>query len=143
MAEALSEDALQLIVSMLRKIKKDDGFLTDIGLGHVSTEPTQKPPNEDAYTVVSDTETVTSGSGTRIVNSTMTVLIEAIVPCSGKNRMPARLARRSREDIVRALKAPLRDKVLGVTTDERYANSVVAQVTARVGLSHRFPPATP
>ncbi|MCQ4165138.1 hypothetical protein [Tahibacter harae] len=154
--EPLCEQALQLIVEMLQQITTARGYYTDLGAGDISTEPTQRPANTaDAYVVLTETAVTVSSEGTRTVNSSMTVVIEFVVPCGGTNRRPANLARRGRDDIVRALRTPLRDRLPGVRTisvdqtqrlifdDQRYVNSVIGQATATVGLTATLPPATP
>lgn len=155
MDEPLTERVLQFVVTLLQGISIASGYYTDIGLGHISTEPTQRPSPDNAYIVVTETEIEVTDSGRRTTNSNMNITIEIVVPCDGAQRQPARMARRARADCVRALKAPPRDFPAGLRSieldrhqklsfdDERYANSVVAQLTARAGLSETFPPATP
>lgn len=155
MDEPLTERVLQFLVTLLQGISVANGYYTDIGLGYISTEPTQRPPSDDAYVVVTETEIEDTDSGRRITNSTMTVTIEIVVPCGGAQRKPSNAARRARADCVRALKTSPRSFPAGLRTieldrhqklsfdDERYANSVVAQLTARAGLSETFPPASP
>lgn len=156
MDEPLAELVLQHIVSMLQGITTAAGYFTDLGTGYITTEPTQKaPPNTTQYVVLSETEITVSNDTNKTVISEMQITIEIVVPCAGAGRKPANLARRGRADVVRAIKAPLRAQVAGLRSlnidktqrlvfdDERYANSVVAQVIARAGLAETITPATP
>ena len=155
MAEPLTEQALQLIVTMIQQISVANGYFTNIGQGYITTEPTQRPADAATYAAVFETETAINAgaSGNRTLASDMSVVVQVFVPKSVPNAKPANLARRASADIVRALKAPLRDLVAGVRRidlvdkqritfdDEKFADFVIAQVSARVGLSESIPPA--
>ena len=155
MAEPLSEQVLQWIVDGLGAIRKADGYHTDIGLGTVTTEPTQAPSsNDEAYTLVFDTAITRNSerSGGRTLATDMDVTIEFVVPRGLVT--PTKLARRGRDDITRVLHRELREAPAGlrslvlngtaklVLDDERRSKFVIAQVTARAGLSETFSPAT-
>lgn len=161
MLEPLTEIALQAIVAQLEQITVAAGYFTDLGLGPITTEPTQQPEGVDAYTVVTDTEETqvssSSGRSTSAVVSTtdLQVTIEFVVPLNRDLPQPARLARRARADIARALRRDARGLPKGITSltvsgsqklvfdDERYTNSVVGQVSVVVRLTDTTPPATP
>lgn len=155
-AEPLTERALQHIVSLLQGITVANGYYTDIGLGYLTTEPTQRPPDASAYTAVYETETTidAANSGRRSIKSDMAVVVQVIVPLASGGPKPANLARRATADIVRALRAPPQAADSGIRNiqpegkqrlifdDEKFASSVIAQVPLRVGLSESIPPAT-
>ncbi len=154
MFEPLSEQVLQWIVDGLGVIQKANGYHTDIGLGLITTEPTQMPESAIAHVVVTETEITrnSESSGNRTLASDMAIVIEFIVP--RVDSWPTRLARRGRDDITRVMHRPLRTAPKGlrslvlegtarlITDDERRSSYVVAQVTARAGLSESFLPAT-
>lgn len=152
--EPLTEIALQHIVSLLQGITVANGYWTDIGAGYLSTEPTQRPEDANAYVAVFESETTITSAGKRVVNSDMSAVVQVIVPITGDARKPANVARRATADIVRALREPMFNAPAGVRSitpegkqrlifdDEKYSNSVIAQVPVRVGLSESIPPAT-
>lgn len=155
MAEPLAEVVLQWIADGLAAIQKADGYYTDIGLGLITTEPTQVPDSPISHVIVSETEIIRKpdSSGRRLLATDMFFVVEFIVPKSAVG--PTKLARRGRHDITRVLHRPLtrsapkglNELVLEgtaklITDDERRSNYVIAQVTARAGLSESFLPAT-
>lgn len=147
---------LQWIADGLGDIQVANGYHTNIGLGLITTEPTQAPASESAiaHVIVTETEITrdAEASGPRTLASNMTLVIEFIVPRT--DQAPARLARRGRDDITRVMHRSLRSAPKGlrslvlegtarlITDDERRSAYVVAQVTARAGLSESFLPAT-
>jgi hypothetical protein len=152
-AEPLSETVLQAVVGMLQQITVANGYFTDLGTGRITTEPTQQSESNEPYIALTETEITVTQLGQRTVSSDMLITIEAIVPCAGASRKPANTARRAREDILRALRSPLRARLPGLRSiapektqrivfdDERFSNSVICQVTARAGLSESIQPA--
>lgn len=154
--EPLTERALQHIVSLLQGITVANGYYTDIGLGYLTTEPTQRPPDASAYTAVYETETTidAANSGRQSIKSDMAVVVQVIVPLASGAPKPANVARRATADIVRALRGSLFCMPSGIRNiqpegkqrlifdEEKFTGSVVAQVPVRVGLSESIPPAT-
>jgi hypothetical protein len=153
----MTEVGLQHVVALLKTISEADGFFSDLGLGYITTEPTQKPSSAQTYTVVFDTEMVPDEArqGPRTAVDNMSVTIEVIVPVSGASapRKPSNVARRAIADIRRAIRLQQVVRPPGVNSiaitggqrivleDERFTDSIVAQVTARVGLSESISPA--
>lgn len=156
MSEALSWTALGVIKSRLQQITTPNGYLTNMGAGLITRDPASIPDEPTTPFVVivgGDIVENEDKSSTRTSTSDMDVVIEFAVPYGTGPDAPELLAHNGRADIVRALRGAFRKSAPGlrnlVVTGSRIgspedgASIVIAQVTARVGLSESTAPATP
>lgn len=157
MSEALSWTALGVIKSRLQQITTPNGYLTNLGSGTITRDPasiSDEPTTPFVVIVGGDIVENEEKSSTRTSTSDMDVVIEFAVPYGlDAQQQPELLAHNGRADIVRALRGAFRDSAPGlrnlVVTGSRIgspedgASIVIAQVTARVGLSESNAPANP
>jgi hypothetical protein len=158
MAEPTSEPltwlAIQAIAALFAPIARDDGWHTDLGSAAIHTDRSQRPAGDAPYVFVfaGEIPVNTASSGPRTVASDMDFTVEYMIPVA-PGVSPELLAHRGRADIVRALIADPRDLPAGlrkieitgtqiVSAVEPGSSLIVAQVTARAGLSESQFPAT-
>lgn len=154
--EPVSWLAIELIEARLRAVTREAGYHTDLGVGTVSTDPAEKASADSAmHTLIDagDFTEIPKGSTRNIKNFDMAVTIEVFVPFSD-DQNAALQAHRARADVVRALSGDMQRNEaevrvieitgsglgLGVSADG--AAVVIAQVTARAGLTENNPPAS-
>ncbi len=159
MAEVLKEPAswelVEKIAERVRLVQVASGFYTDLGLGLILLDDDDAPADIDqpATAIVVERISGTNGGRTQ-ASSDVTVTIEFSVPRNEGEAKPNRLVHRARHDLVRVLTFDARSLPLGVTkfevlesqlaevTDDTGHSSVVAQITARAGLTETFQPLT-
>ena len=157
MSEPITYQLLEEIKTALSLVQITRGFRTDLGLGPIALEVDQLPAEDVPYTLILGTSIDTSdeGSTRSTIKSEMTIVIEFAVPIATVNNAQL-IAHRARHDVIRALiplRKNIRDRPLGVLSfnitgsaigqPEDGASIVIAQVTARAGLSESTSPATP
>lgn len=154
MAEPVSWQALERVKSMLQGIAVAAGYFTDLGAGEITLDTAQKPVGAQFHTVVAagDMPVDESASGNRFVKGEMEIVIEVSIPFEA-DEVAELLAHRARADVIRALRAGARGAATGITSlqitgsrigpPDTGAAAVIAQVTARAGLTESMPPANP
>ena len=153
--EPLSWRAIQWIKALVGNISQDDGYYSDFTAIPLLDDRTQIYAEAGAYVLVVATAFEPTGeSGSRSRRSyteEMDVLVEfGIQRETGQN--PERALHRARADILRALRQDIRASDAGITKIEITGSNVgdvpdaaqliVAQVTARAGLTDITPPAS-
>jgi len=152
-AEPISWQAILFIKSLLAPIASASGWHTNIGSAAVVMDRSQQPESSASFVVIlaGEFEGNPELSGPRTQVTDMDVTVEFAIPRAA-GISPELLAHRGRADIVRALTTDSRaaDKgirVISVTGSritsavEAGSNLVIAQVSARVGLSESTQPA--
>lgn len=150
--EPLTWMVVNEIKAMISAIRLEAGYWTNLGRGPIHLDRKQRPETTEAYVSIFAGEVVPNGGGKNSVKSDMDITIEYVIPFVDSIASPELLAHRGRIDIVRALKAALRGRVEGFLDLELIGTGigdavvdgsslVVAQVTARAGLSESFVPA--
>ena len=152
--EPISWRALEALADVVRGITQANGYHTDIGAGPVILDDEQidaDAPDQSAV-FIDATEILVESSGRGMVNNGMDITIEFVVPRTAANRNPKLLVHRGCADLVRALsfKTSGRDTTLpagfrsfevtgarldGITEEDTGDAVVIAQVTARAGLT--------
>lgn len=153
--EPLSWRAIQWIKALVGNISPADGYYSDFTGIALLDDRTQIDADAGAYVLVVATAFEPTGeSGSRSRRSyteEMDVLVEfGVLRESGQN--PERAVHRARADILRALRQDIRASDAGITRIEITGSNVgdvpdaaqliVAQVTARAGLTDITPPAS-
>lgn len=153
-SQPIEQVAIDTIVEMLAVITVAGGYYTDLALGLITSEPASIIDPTAAYVAVVETgaEPMTDSQGRSLPRrSWLNVVIEVCTPRTSQGAY--RQSRRARADIVRVLSEPLRTRPDGILSinftgtqrivddDRRAANHIVAQVSARVGLSEPRSPA--
>lgn len=155
MAEPVTWLAVQAVAAMLADITIANGYRTDLGALPVISDRSQVTDDLPCYLAViaGEIPPIEEKSGDRTLSSTMDITIEyALSMDSEPGINPELLAHRGRADIVRAIKFDLRGLAPGFTyltlTGSRItsaplagSNFVLAQISARAGLSESKPPA--
>lgn len=157
MAEPITWQLLQHVQAALKLVTVERGFMTDIGLGVIALEADQLPEDAAPYTLIlAGTIDVSEETATRsTLTSGADMVIEVAVPFDATAGAQLQ-AHRARLDVIRAL-LPLRknikDRPYGINsfeltgssigTAEDGASVVIAQVTARAGLTESMNPASP
>ena len=154
MAEPASWQLVEYIRDVLRGITIANGYRTDLGAGAIVVDDDEAPDDRDAAATVVEVTTVpVSGSSRSHVNSDADITVEFGIPRNGATTNPKLLAHRARADIVQALMVDERSlpqfiRSLGLVDAELYQASdhsgaayVIAQVTARAGLTETKSPA--
>lgn len=152
MAEPISWQVLGVVKAMIEKITIANGYHTDLGAGLVLIDRSQLPEEDAAFTIIiaGAISAVAEKSSSRISSSEMEIIVEFALPMvDGTN--PELLAHRGRADIVRALKSgelptgagmgALKVTGSAIGTPDGGAAIVIAQVTARAGLTETNVPA--
>lgn len=151
MPEPLTWQVLEFVKAMVLQVTVANGFHTDLGAGVVTLEGDQVPDDSEApHTLIVATEIPVTTAGPRTLKSDMDITIEFSVPFAVQESAE-RLAHRARADLVRVLRDDFRNGPVGLNTleltgarigqPEDGAAVVVAQVTARAGLTETKPPA--
>ncbi len=144
---------MEFLAGRVRLISRAAGFFTDIGTGLILLDDEDAPERIGvaATAIVCDRITFTTGSRVQS-SSDVGVTIEFSVPRREDEQRPNRLVHRARHDLVRVLTLDPRNLPLGLTkfelidsqmaavTDDAGHSSVVAQITARAGLTEIFQP---
>ncbi len=153
MAEPLSWQLVEFLRERVRLILTSSGFLTDIGAGLIVIDDSELDEDQSGpATVISVQQLSRSGGGSAQVSSDVSVTIEFEVPRASGEVNPRLLVHRARYDLIRVL--TFNDKLLpkGITTfellqsqmatleDDAGHSAVVAQITARAGLTETFEP---
>lgn len=152
-AEPLSWQLVEFLRERVRLILTDAGFLTDIGAGLIVIDDSELDEDQSGpATVISVQQLSRIGGGSAQVTSDASVTIEFEVPRESGEVNPRLLVHRARYDLIRVL--TFNDKLLpkGITKfellqsqmatleDDAGHSAVVAQITARAGLTETFEP---
>lgn len=152
--EPASWQMLEFVANRIRLIKRADGFFTDLGLGVIALDDDDVDESPDlAGVVISAARIAPTTTGRAQGSSEIEITVEIAVPRGGAEVNPRRLLHRARVDVMRVLFFDHRAMPNGITkfevTDTRLADivdddeghtSVIAQITARAGLTETFPP---
>lgn len=151
--EPLSWQLVEFLRERVRLILTDAGFLTDIGAGLIVIDDSELDEDQSGpATVISVQQLSRIGGGSAQVTSDASVTIEFEVPRESGEVNPRLLVHRARYDLIRVL--TFNDKLLpkGITKfellqsqmatleDDAGHSAVVAQITARAGLTETFEP---
>ncbi|CCP15865.1 hypothetical protein predicted by Glimmer/Critica [Stenotrophomonas maltophilia RA8] len=151
--EPLSWQLVEFLRGRVQMIRASDGFLTDIGAGLIVVDDAELDEDQSGpATLISVQQLSRIGGGSAQVNSDASVTIEFEVPRESGEVNPRLLVHRARYDLIRVL--TFNDKLLpkGITTfellqsqmatleDDAGHYAVVAQITARAGLTETFEP---
>ncbi|HHA2757995.1 TPA: hypothetical protein ACOEQX_001233 [Stenotrophomonas maltophilia] len=151
--EPLSWQLVEFLRERVRLILTSAGFLTDIGAGLIVIDDSELDEDQSGpATVISVQQLSRIGGGSAQVTSDASVTIEFEVPRESGEVNPRLLVHRARYDLIRVL--TFNDKLLpkGITTfellqsqmatleDDAGHSAVVAQITARAGLTETFEP---
>jgi len=151
--EPVTWQLVEFLAERVKLIKRESGFFTDIGAGLLLLDDEDSPASltVPATAIVVDRITGTGG-GRAQTSSDVAVTIEFSVPRFQGEDRPNRLVHRARHDLISALKFDVRDLPFGLTkfdvidsqlaavADDDGHSSVVAQITARAGLTESFQP---
>lgn len=152
MDDPISWQAVEAIAGIIRGITKANGYHTDLGLGRVITDDDQVDDEDEdaAATPATIIEATDIDSGDSRFSDDMQVTIEFVIPRSPGLGNPKQLAHRGAADLRKALRLSEKDRNLpkgirqiqpsgarlrGWTDDAAQISYVIAQVTARVGLT--------
>jgi len=150
--EPVSWQLLEFLAGRVRLITTESGFFTDIGSGLILLDDEDAPEDMEVAATAIVVERISFTSGGRVqTNSDVGVTIEFSVPRGQDEDRPNRLVHRARHDLIRVLTFDSRALPLGLTkfevVDSQLAevtdgghSSVVAQITARAGLTESFQP---
>ncbi|WP_459056899.1 hypothetical protein [Stenotrophomonas sp. PSU-St22] len=151
--EPLSWQLVEFLRDRVRLIRTSAGFLTDIGDGLIVIDDDEVSEQySDAATLISVHQLSRSGGGSAQVSSDTAITVEFEVPRGSGQENPRLLVHRARHDLIRALTFNTKLLPKGVTTFEILAtqmetleddaghSAVVAQITARAGLTETFEP---
>lgn len=149
--EPASWQLLEFLAGRVRLIRAESGFFTDIGSGLILLDDEDAPPDLAVAATAIVVDRITSG-GRAQASSDVALTIEFSVPRGQDEDRPNRLVHRARHDLLRVLTFDSRVLPLGLTkfevvdsqlvpvTDDAGHSSVVAQITARAGLTESFRP---
>lgn len=153
LAEPLSWQLVEFLAARVRLILRSRGFRTDIGAGAVIIDETEiSEDNTEPATIISVRQLSRSGGGVAQSSSDAAITIEFEVPRGSDEANPRLLVHRARHDLIRALTFKEKSLPLGVTSfelletqlatleDDAGHTAVVAQITARAGLTETFEP---
>lgn len=152
MDDPISWKAVEAIADIIRGITKANGYHTDLGLGRVITDDDQVDDDDEEgattpATIIEATDINVSDSR---FNDEMQVTIEFVIPRRPGLGNPKQLAHRGAADIRKILRLsenargrppgirqiqPSGARLRGWTDDAAQISYVIAQVTARVGLT--------
>lgn len=151
--EPASWQLLEFLAGRVRLIRAGSGFFTDIGSGLILLDDEDAPPDLAVAATAIVVDRISNASGGRAqANSDVGLTIEFSVPRGQDEGRPNRLVHRARHDLMRVLTFDSRSMPLGLTkfevidsqltsvTDDAGHSSVVAQITARAGLTESFQP---
>lgn len=153
LAEPLSWQLVEFLAARVRLISRSSGFRTDIGAGAVIIDETEIGEDSiEPATIISVRQLSRSGGGVVQSTSDAAITIEFEVPRGSDEANPRLLVHRARHDLIRALTFKEKALPLGVTSfelletqlatleDDAGHTAVVAQITARAGLTETFEP---
>lgn len=154
MAEPVSWLAVLAIKTLVEGITIANGYRTDLGQGAIVVDDSQLPEGAEPITII-DASTFDGLKTTRSrLDSDMTISIEFCIPRGVGTTNPKLLAHRGRADLISALMLKEQDlppcmrslevigsELMGFTDEEAASNFVIAQVTARAGLTELKSPA--
>lgn len=142
---------VEFLAARVRLITKAAGYRTDIGNGLVVVDDSDVPAEFEGPSTVIEVDRISAtSSGRSQASSDVGVVIEFSVPRGRDQENPRRLVHCARADLRRALVFDVRDLPKGVTSfevteanlatvgDDAGHSSVVAQITARAGLTEVF-----
>jgi len=150
--EPVSWQLVEFLAERVRLITSESGFFTNIGRGLILLDDEDAPEDMKVAATAIVVERISFTSGGRVqANSDVGVTIEFSVPRGQDEDRPNRLVHRARHDLIRVLTFDPRALPLGLTkfevVDSQLAevtdgghSSVVAQITARAGLTESFQP---
>ncbi|MBH1617899.1 hypothetical protein I5U23_08175 [Stenotrophomonas maltophilia] len=151
--EPLSWQLVEFLRARVQMIRASAGFLTDIGAGLIVVDDAELAEDQSGpATLISVQQLSRIGGGSAQVNSDASVTIEFEVPRESGEVNPRLLVHRARYDLIRALTFNPKLLPKGVTAfelvstqmatleDDAGHTAVVAQITARAGLSETFEP---
>lgn len=150
--EPVSWQLLEFVAGRVRLITTESGFFTDIGSGLILLDDEDAPEDAAVAATAIVVDRISFQSGGRAqANSDVGLTIEFSVPRGQDEDRPNRLVHRARHDLIRVLTFDSRSLPLGLTkfevVDSQLAevtdgghSSVVAQITARAGLTESFQP---
>ncbi len=151
MVEPLTWLVLQHLNTLVRKITVANGYRTDIGNALVINDRSQIPESAAPFTLIVGTDTSfdEARQGRRTTGSDMDIVIELSLPYGTDNA--ELVAHRARADFITAAEGWQRDAPVGfnnftlsgarIGTPEDGSAIVIAQVSARAGLSETKSPA--
>lgn len=151
--EPLSWQLVEFLRERVRLILTGAGFLTDIGAGLIVIDDSELDEDQSGpATVISVQQLSRIGGGSAQVTSDASVTIEFEVPRESGEVNPRLLVHRARYDLIRVLTFNAKLLPKGITTfellqsqmatleDDAGHSAVVAQITARAGLTETFEP---
>jgi len=152
-SEPLSWQLVEFLRERVALITTSAGFRTDIGAGLIIVDDTETDVDEEIpATVISVRQLSRSGGGSAQVSSDAAITIEFEVPGGSAVANPRLLVHRARHDLIRVLTFNPKSLPKGITTfelldtqmasleDDAGHSAVVAQITARAGLTETFEP---
>lgn len=145
---------IEFVAGRIRLIKRADGFFTDLGTGVIALDDDDIDESAELSGVaISAARIAPTSAGRAQGSSEIEITVEIAVPRGGAEVNPRRLLHRARADVMRVLFFDTRSMPRGITkfevTDTRLADivdddeghaSVIAQITARAGLTETFLP---
>lgn len=150
LAEPETWQLVEFLASRIRLIK-GEGFRTTLGEGLIILDDEDAPANIDTAATAIIVDRISGASANRVqATSDVGVVIEFSVPRNQDEARPTRLVHRARKDLMRVLMIDVRELPKGFTsfevvdsqlaevTDDTGHSSVVAQITARAGLTELF-----
>lgn len=153
LAEPLSWQLVEFLRGRVALIRKTAGFRTDIGTGLIVVDDSEVDEDfEGPATLISVRQLSRSGGGSAQVTSDAAITIEFEVPRTSNLANPRLLVHRARHDLIRALTFNVKTLPKGITSfdlletqmasleDDAGHSAVVAQITARAGLTETFEP---
>ncbi|MGE6332743.1 hypothetical protein [Stenotrophomonas sp. NPDC077659] len=153
LAEPLSWQLVEFLRDRVKLIRTSAGFRTDIGSGLIVVDDDEVPEDQsEPATVISVQQLSRSGGGSAQASSDAAITIEFEVPRGSGQENPRLLVHRARHDLIRALTLNAKMLPMGVTAfevlttqmatleDDAGHSAVVAQITARAGLTETFEP---
>nr|WP_204323524.1 hypothetical protein [Stenotrophomonas pavanii] len=153
LAEPLSWQLVEFLRDRVKLIRTSSGFRTDIGSGLIMVDDDEVSEGQsEPATVISVQQLSRSGGGSAQASSDAAITIEFEVPRGNGQENPRLLVHRARHDLIRALTLNAKMLPIGVTSfellttqmatleDDAGHSAVVAQITARAGLTETFEP---
>lgn len=153
LAEPLSWQLVEFLRGRVELIRVSAGFRTDIGTGLIVVDDSEVDEDfEGPATLISVRQLSRSGGGSAQVTSDAAITIEFEVPRTSNLANPRLLVHRARHDLIRALTFNVKTLPKGITSfdlletqmasleDDAGHSAVVAQITARAGLTETFEP---
>ena len=153
LSEPLSWQLVEFLRERVAMIRISAGFRTDIGEGLIIVDDSEVEEDaESPATVISVRRLSRSGGGNAQADSDAAITIEFEVPRATDVANPRLLVHRARHDLIRVLTFNVKALPRGITSfelietqmasleDDAGHSAVVAQITARAGLTETFEP---